>query len=84
MLSRLRDPTKEKIRYSKFYVDTCQSPQASFARNESLECGHFFPIPSAVKNLLKVDSHLISRPFRHCLKVRKKNPEYKDLKILER
>jgi hypothetical protein len=74
-------------------VDTChRRPRASFAENYVLECDHFSiqdcgnfcPVPFAVKNLLKVDSHLISRHFWHCLKVRNKNPEYKDLEKLGR
>ncbi len=61
------------------YCGHLSSTRAIFAGNEPLECGdlsildcrHFFPVPSVVKNLLKVDSHPISRHFRHCLKSRK-------------
>jgi hypothetical protein len=61
-------------------VDTCRSPRAIFAGNQPLECGHlsimdcghFFPVALVVKNLSKVDSHLILPHFRHCFKNRKR------------
>jgi hypothetical protein len=54
-------------------------PRAIFAGNEPLksghfsilDCGPFFPVPSAVKNLLKMESRLTSRHLWHCLRTPK-------------
>jgi hypothetical protein len=65
------------LKWTPSYCGHLSVPQAVFAGNEPLECGHlpildcghFFPVPSAVNNLWKVDTCWSSPYFFHSVKV---------------